>query len=92
MGESVSPYFLRTSNGEEIDLIFSFKGSLVAVEIKLTTEPDRSMLKTLKTLGDQIGADRKVLIHFGSDTGLGNSDLEVTSLFGFLESISVGRK
>lgn len=92
MGESVSPYFLRTSNGEEIDLIFSLKGSLVAVEIKLTTEPDRSMLKTLKTLGDQIGADRKVLIHFGSDTGLGNSDLEVTSLFGFLESISVGSK
>ncbi len=86
LGDPATPYFLRTSTGAEIDLIFSLRGSLIAVEIKLTTDPDRSMLKTLDTLGSAIGAKRKVLLHFGNTTLQGDG-IEVINLPNFLDSL-----
>ncbi len=56
------PYFLRTSDGYEIDLVLEVAGRRWAIEIKLTASPTASDLARLETAADWIGADRRILI------------------------------
>ena len=60
-----TPYFVRTSSGEEIDLVLQYRGQLWAFEIKLTGEPTREHAKALRTLAPALGADRRILVHGG---------------------------
>jgi hypothetical protein len=67
MGQRAEPYYLRTHDGHELDLILELGGSRWAVEIKLTTQPDRRDLQRLDALADAIGADRRILLSRSSE-------------------------
>ena len=57
-----TPYFLRTDDRYEIDLILDFGKEQWAIEIKLTSSPAVSDLQKLSKIADMIGASRRILI------------------------------
>jgi len=56
------PYYLRTNDGYEIDLILSLSGMTYAIEIKLSSSPGKGDRDRIEKTADMIGADRRVLI------------------------------
>ena len=62
LGLRAQPYFLRTHDGHEIDLVLEIGGSRWAIECKLSTQPDRRDLKRIVPLADAIGAERRILL------------------------------
>ena len=57
------PFFFRTSDGRELDLLIDFgHGEKWGIEIKLTTNPSPQDLKRLEKTCDLIQADKRVLI------------------------------
>lgn len=58
----VDPHFFRTSSGQEIDLVFSLKNRLWAIEIKLTTSPAPQDFEQLNATADLIGSTRRALV------------------------------
>ena len=80
------PYFFRTSDGMESDLVLDFGGELWAVEIKLTSNPTSSMVNGLRKAADLIKATRRILICKTEDE-LKTDDLLVTNLPQFLKSL-----
>ncbi len=61
-GRRAQPFFFRTSDGHELDLVLDWGGALWAVEIKLTSGPSREMVQRLHRAADLIGAERRVLV------------------------------
>ena len=57
-----TPYFLRTSDGYELDLVLDWGTDRSAIEIKLTSNPNSSMIGRLTPAADFIDAARRVLI------------------------------
>ena len=57
-----NPYYLRTSDQYEIDLILDFGNRLYAIEIKLTSSPDSDDVKRFRKASDLIKADKSILI------------------------------
>ncbi len=57
-----TPYFLRTNDGHEIDLVLDFGTETWAIEIKLTSSPDLSAIGRLNKTADLIDASRRILI------------------------------
>ncbi len=57
-----TPYFFRTSDGHELDLVLDWGTERWAIEIKLTSNPSTSMIERLNTTADLIGASRRVLV------------------------------
>jgi uncharacterized protein len=78
------PFYFRTNDGNEIDLIFIINKSIYAVEIKLSSSPGRDDLERLKKAADLIGECQKILIsktiHPTESSGLIS-----TNLRGFLQ-------
>ena len=62
LGYRAAPYYLRTHDGHEVDLVLEVGGSRWAIEVKLTTQPDRRAFQRLTALAEAIGADRSILI------------------------------
>jgi predicted AAA+ superfamily ATPase len=62
LGHRVDPSYFRTSDGFEIDLVFSLGGKVWAIEIKLTTDPSPHDLARLHRAADLIGADQRILL------------------------------
>ncbi|MBN1983514.1 MAG: ATP-binding protein [Chitinivibrionales bacterium] len=56
------PYFLRTSDGSELDLIIIINRELWAFEIKLTSSPTREDMQKLQKTASMIKADKIVFI------------------------------
>ncbi len=56
------PFYFRTSDGHELDLVLKIGNSLWAFEIKLTTSPGQSDLERLKKTAGYVNADKTVLI------------------------------
>jgi hypothetical protein len=56
------PYFLRTRDGQEIDLIIIINGKLWTFEIKLTSAPRQEDVTRFRTATELIHADFNVLI------------------------------
>ncbi len=56
------PYFLRTRDGQEIDLIIIINGKLWTFEIKLTSAPRQEDVERFRTVTNLIHADFNVLI------------------------------
>ena len=56
------PYFLRTSDQHEIDLLLDFGNELWAVEIKLTATPSPQDMRKLNRTADLVGAKRRFLV------------------------------
>lgn len=67
LGHRAAPYYLRTHDGHELDLILEVGDSRWSVEIKLTTQPARRDLQRLKALSDAIGAERRILLSRSSE-------------------------
>ena len=59
---SAEPYFLRTSDQYEIDLILDFGRRLWAIEIKLTSSPGARDMARLCGTADMVKADRRILV------------------------------
>ena len=57
-----NPYFLRTSDGYELDLVLDWGAERWAVEIKLTSNPGSAMIDRLHQTADMINATRRVLV------------------------------
>jgi predicted AAA+ superfamily ATPase len=55
-------YYLRTSDGYEIDLVLDFGKECWAVEIKLAASPGISDLERLNKTADFIKADKRILV------------------------------
>jgi predicted AAA+ superfamily ATPase len=61
-GRGHEAYFLRTSDGLEIDLVLELGRTRWAIEIKLTTSPSPADMERLVRAADLIGADRRCLV------------------------------
>lgn len=61
-GQSFEPYFFRTSDQHELDLVLDFGKSRWAIEIKLSTSPTPQDMSRLNHAADLIRADRRFLI------------------------------
>jgi hypothetical protein len=55
-------FYLRTSDGYEIDLVMQWGGRRWAVEIKLTSEPSADQVRRLQKTAEMIGAERSILL------------------------------
>jgi hypothetical protein len=80
------PSFLRTADGQELDLIIKFLGLTYAIEIKLTSSPGREDIQRLKKTAELIGAEKKVLIS-KTIRPQESEELISTNLRGFLHHI-----
>jgi len=87
-GRAYDAFYLRTKDGEEIDLVIELDGARWAVEVKLTSRPSPADFDALDKKADLIKAGNRVLvsrlpgIHGGH--GRWSADLP-----GFLELIGV---
>jgi predicted AAA+ superfamily ATPase len=62
LGRQARPYFFRTSDMHELDLVLEVDASLWAFEIKLTSAPSPAHLHALHKVADMIGASRRILV------------------------------
>lgn len=56
------PYYLRTNDGYEIDLVISLSGTVYTIEIKLTSSPSQGDMQRLRKTSALIGETTAVLI------------------------------
>jgi predicted AAA+ superfamily ATPase len=64
-GDHARPYFFRTSNGAEIDLLFEKAGSPhIAVEVKLTSAP--AVPRGFHQACDDLAIGHRILVHGGT--------------------------
>lgn len=62
LGCRFDPYFLRTSDGYEIDLLLEVGRDRWTFEIKLTSQPDPHDLERLNKVADLVRAKRRILV------------------------------
>jgi len=86
MGTSFEPYFFRTSDQYEIDLLLDFGKTLWAIEMKLTSNPSASDVAAFVKTADLIKADKKILIS-RTNEHLENNDVISTNLQRAMEII-----
>ena len=77
------PWFFKTSDGRETDLVFALSGRLHAIEIKLSSSPGTQDFDRLRKNADLIGAKVRALISRTSHPVEGQNELS-TNLRGFL--------
>jgi uncharacterized protein len=66
VGDHARPYFYRTSNGAEIDLIFEMAGAArIGIEIKLSSAP--SVPRGFHQACDDLGIEHRFLVYGGTD-------------------------
>lgn len=61
-GKRVHPFFFRTSDGYELDIVLDWGTECWAIEIKLTSNPSTEMISRLHKTADMINADKRVLV------------------------------
>lgn len=61
-GKPVQPFFFRTSDGQELDLVLDWGVERWAIEIKLTSDPTTDMIHRLNKTADLIDARRRILV------------------------------
>lgn len=83
------PYYLRTSDQYEVDLLVAGQRELWAFEIKLTSQPGRTSLARLKKTAGLVGADRYVLVSQTTTTVEGD-DCVSCGLRWLLDQIAAG--
>jgi len=57
-----TPYFLRTSDQYEVDLVLDFGGKLCSIEIKLTSSPDSDDVKRFQKSAQLIESNQYILV------------------------------
>lgn len=63
-----TPYFLRTSDQKEIDLILDFGASKWGIEIKMTTDPSPGDLRLLNQIASLAGIDERFFLCLINET------------------------
>ncbi len=86
-GRQVQPYYFRTSDGRELDLVLDYGHERCAVEVKLTSNPTRSMLDQLMLTSELAQAGRAVLVCRVARK-IENDKLLVTNLTGWLRGLT----
>jgi len=61
-GRSFTPYFFRTNDRYEIDLLLDFGDALWAIEVKLTASPGPADMERLDKTADMVGATHRYLV------------------------------
>lgn len=61
-GRRVQPFYFRTSDGYELDLVLDWGARRWAIEIKLTSNPSTEMIDRLNRTADMIDATRRILV------------------------------
>jgi hypothetical protein len=90
-GDRRTPYFYRTEDGSEVDLLFERGGQIEAViEIKRSTapSPSRGFLFACETLKPKAA----YLVHGGDGTWPAATGIVATSLIGLMTILSGGRR
>lgn len=62
VGKHAQPFFFRTSDGYELDLVLDWGTERWAIEIKLTSNPSTAMLDRLNRTADLIDASHRTLV------------------------------
>lgn len=62
-GDRARPYYWRTSNGAEVDLLLEFQSTLIAIEVKRSDAP--SVTRSMRTAITELGIDRLIVIYPG---------------------------
>jgi hypothetical protein len=62
LGRRHQAFHLRTSDGDELDLVLEIDGELWALEAKLTASPSPADMRRLDRVADLVGASRRWLI------------------------------
>ncbi len=86
-GKGAQPFFFRTSDGYELDLVLDWATHRWAVEIKLTSDPSTDMIDRLNRTADMIDADKRILV-CRIARKIENQRLLVTNLTGWLRRIA----
>ena len=86
-GLNAEPYFFRTSDGIEADLLLDWAGDRWAIEIKLTSDPTKAMIKGLQKAAELIGASKQILICKTAEE-IRSDSLLVTNLPSFLNELA----
>ena len=86
-GADFESFFFRTSDGYELDLLLKYKAKLWAIEMKLSSNPDRGDLDRLNRIADLVGADRRILIS-KSKVRIKTKDLMLCDLEGLLSLLT----
>ena len=60
--KGAQPFYFRTSDGYELDLVLDWGTERWAIEIKLTSNPSTGMINRLQKTAKMIGAKKQVLI------------------------------
>jgi len=85
------PWFWRTAQGDEVDLLIEIRGRLVPFEIKLHSAPDAAAAKGLRRCMADLRLDRGYLVHAGRERySLGDGVIAVPAM-GLLRRPSVVR-
>ncbi len=61
-GRRVDPYFLRTSDGYEIDLLLELGRERWAIEVTLTSQPEPRDLERLDRVADAVRAGKRIVV------------------------------
>jgi predicted AAA+ superfamily ATPase len=61
-GHMFDPYYFRTSDGYELDLVLDFGTERCAIEVKLTTSPGPADMNRLDKVADMIGVSQRFLV------------------------------
>lgn len=85
-GNRIRPYFFRTSDGYELDLVLDRGTETWAVEIKLTSSPSPSVLERMNKVADMISATKRILI-CRTTSPFEHNNLLVTDLWNWLDYI-----
>ena len=74
-GRPVDAWFLRTSDGSEIDLLIRYDNTLWAIEVKLTSHPSLQDFDSLNRAADMVGADKRVLVSQTTQAAMGEDKI-----------------
>ena len=84
--QTATPYYFRSSDGYELDLLLDWGVELWAIEIKLTSNPSKQEINRLNKVADMVGATKRIMICRTQET-FANDTLTVTSPSKWLERL-----
>jgi len=88
-GRNYEPFYFRTADGYELDLLLELEGKRWAFEIKLTGAPGQIELDRLKKASEMIGADLMILVSRTEKEIMGDGIIS-TNLPGILKLLKAG--
>ncbi len=86
-GLTVAPPYFRTSDGYEVERVFTLHRHLGAIEVKLTSNPAQTDRARFNAAADLIAADRRVLVAQVNETTF-NGRSGIASLPGLLKLLT----